>query len=141
MMSTWTARLMFGCAIWLTGAAHHDLVSGVTNTPAGMFVYHGAAAGIDFLLLVCAANLLEGRLSSDMQNLCWLSMIVNFFGWLLYLAYAPPISYNYAIGVLGYAQLARLIYLGPYGIDPAGEYRFCGHDFGSPQLHYEKAKR
>lgn len=131
---------MYAGALLITGAAHHNLVSGVCNTPSGMLLYHGSAAAMDFLLLICAANFLKGRLSRDMQILCWFSMIVNFCGWLLYLAYAPPITYNYAIGALGYVQIARLIYLGPYGINSAGNFHVRGNDFGGPELHYEKAQ-
>ena len=140
MPTCWKARLLYACTLWLTGVVHHNLVCDVSNTPAGMLVYHGLAAGTDFLLLVLAAHLLRGRLSNDMQTLCWISMVVNFAGWLLYLAYAPPITYNYAIGILGYVQLLRLLPVGIYA-DRPGQRFIPGPDFGGPKLHYEKAKR
>ena len=140
MSHRWEARLIYGCALWTSGAVHQNLVSCAENTPSGMFVYHFSAVAFDCLLIICAANLLRGRLSRDMQNLCWLSMIVNFIGWLLYMAYAPPITYNYAIAILGYVQYARLIYLGQNGINSAGYGNLRRDDFGGPQLHYETAK-
>ncbi len=141
MFTRWKARLMFGFALWLAGVAHHNLAADVSNTPVGMFIYHGSAAATDFLLLICASFALSGRLSDDMQNLCLLSMTVNFCGWLLYLAYAPPNSYNNAILGVTYVQFARLIPIGPYGFDRARECNFRGNDLGSTQLHHEKAQR
>lgn len=140
MPTCWKARLLYGCALWSTGIVHHNLVLDVSNTPEGMLIYHGLAAATDFLLLVCAAHLLSGHLSRDMQNLSYVSMVVNFAGWLLYLAYAPPDSYDIAIRLVTYVQFARLITVGPYGIDRVGECLFRGHDFGGSKLHHEKAQ-
>lgn len=126
----WESRLVYGFALWLANIAHPALVSDISNTPAGMLVYHGTAAWIDLMLLACASSVLYGRLADDIQNLCMLSMAVNAAGWFLYLAYAPPITYNYAIGVLGYVQLARLFTMGLYGTDRVGGSLFRGHAFG-----------
>lgn len=140
MPTSYRARLMYASALWGSSVVHHNLVHGVSNTPEGMFVYHGSAAATDFLLLIFAANLLSGRLSKDMQILCWLSMVVNFCGWLLYLAYSPPIAYQYAIKALGYVQFLRLLPVGIY-VDRAWQRLVRSHHPSGPQLHFEKAKR
>jgi len=139
--NSWVARLTYGFVLWLAGVMHHIIVQNVSNTPEGMLVYHTSAAATDYMLLICSSSFLYGRLADDMQMFCLFSMVVNFTGWVLYLAYAPPISYNYAIEVLGYVQYARLILVGIHGTDRARDYLFCGHDPIGPELHHEKAKR
>lgn len=141
MTTGWKHRLFYGLAMWTTGLLHHALVRDVANTPAGMFAYHFSACMVDAALLVLATHVLAGRLADDMRVLCLLSMAVNAVGWFLYLAYAPPIPYDYAIGALGYVQYLRLITRGIYGSDRAGGYLFRGHDPVRPQLHPEKAQR
>lgn len=128
--NSFKARLVYGLVLYLAGAAHHEIVQGVSNTPQGMLVYHASAAATDFLLLVCASSVLKRRLLDDMQVLCLLSMIVNFAGWLLYMAWTPPTYYNTSIEVLTYVQYARLFTMDLYGIDRAGGYLFRGHDLG-----------
>lgn len=133
--------MIYALALWLTGVVHHNLVQNVSNTPEGMFIYHASAAATDYLLLMCASSVLYGRLADDMQHMCLLSMVINFIGWVLYMAYAPPNTYDLAIGILSYVQYARLINLGIYGTDRVGESVFRGHDLISQKLHFEKAQR
>ena len=63
---------------------------------------------MDLLLLYLAPTMIFGQLCDDIQTLCFVSIIVNFSGWLLYLAYAPPSIYNFLMWSLSYVQLARL---------------------------------
>jgi len=120
--NSWQARLTFGLALWVASVVHHDLVNGVSNTPGGMLIYHFTAAATDGLLLFSAASLLKGRLCDDLEDLCLVSMVVNCLGFLAYMAYAPPVTYNYAIGVLGYVQYGRLLLADIYGLDFVGEF-------------------
>jgi hypothetical protein len=46
----------------------------------------------------------------DSQKLLLASIVGNAVGWLLYMAYAPPVFYNVYMVALTYAQLMRLIY-------------------------------
>ena len=140
MANCWKVRLMFAALLWFTGLAHHELVREVENTPAGMLIYHGLAAATDFLLIVFAANLFSGRLSNDMQMLCYFSMVANFAGWIMYVAYAPPLMYNAAIGVLGYVQLFRLLTMDTY-VDRAWHRIIRGHAASGRQLHFKEAQR
>lgn len=127
ILNGWTARLLFGCAIWLADISHHNLVLNVSNTPEGMLVYHGTASLFDLALLICASSVLYGRLADDMQRLCWLSMAVNAAGWFLYLAYKPAEFYNSAIGILGYVQCLRLLWAGTHA-NHLGRYLVCRGD-------------
>jgi hypothetical protein len=137
----WKARLLYGFALWSTGIAHQALVCNVSNTPEGMLIYHWTAMMVDYALLAFASFILYGRLSKFMQYSCLASMIVNFAGWVLYLAYAPPVTYNYAIGIISYVQYTILFTMGLYGTDRVGEYLFRGHDSSGPQLDNKKAKQ
>ena len=139
--NSWQARLFFGLAIWVANIVHHDLVADVSNTPEGMFVYHFSAAATDCLLLVSAASALCGRLCDDIETLCLVSMVVNFLGFLAYMAYAPPEPYNYAIGVLGYVQYARLLMVDRYGIDRVGGGVFRGLNPWRSQLYSKEAQQ
>lgn len=73
-----------------------------------MLVFHGTAATIDLFLLYSAPRLLEGKLCDDIQTLCLVSIVGNALGWMLYLAYLPPVFFNTFMWGLGYVQLARL---------------------------------
>lgn len=139
MSNKWSTRLFVGLALWLAALVHQKTCINVANTPAGMFLYHGAAALFDFATLAVSAHVLEGQLSDDMQTLCLVSMLVNFCGWIAYLAYTPPITYNYAIGVLGYVQYARLFLGDSYDANRLGNYLVRRRDPSRPQLRAKEA--
>ena len=142
MSSTgWEARLFYGLALWFANVVHPALVGDQSNTPEGMFIYHGVAALTDCLLLILASYTLRGSLSDSMQDMCLLAMVINFCGWLAYLAYAPPITYNYAIGWLGYVQFGRLLWVDHHGLDRLRDHFVCGPNIRGAPLHYEKAER
>mgnify|MGYP001011375564 CR=1 FL=1 len=107
-------RIAVALAIGATAWLHRVLFGAVENSPFGMLVYHGGAALFDFATVIISAHALSGRLSSDMQQLCLASMIINFLGWIAYLAYPPPAPYNVAIVTLCYVQWARLLWIGRY---------------------------
>lgn len=138
--NSWAARCLYGLTLWLSGAAHHILVGGIENTPEGMFVYHLSAAATDYMLLISASSVLAGRLVRNMQALCFMSMIVNFAGWVLYMAYSPPSTYDYAILGIGYVQFGILFTVGLYGTDRVGDGIVRGPDPLGPQLHVKEAK-
>lgn len=139
MSNHFSARLFVGLAIWLAASTHQKICVDVANTPAGMLIYHGAAMLFDFATLVVSAHALQGRLSDDMQTLCLVSMVVNFCGWIAYLAYAPPVTYNYAIGVLGYVQYIRLLLGDSYDANRLGNYLVRRRDISRPQLRSKEA--
>lgn len=107
-MNTWRVRCL-GCAsILLTMLVHARATETLPNSPVGMLAFHGSAALLDLLLLIAAPAALHGRLCTDCQRLLLASIIGNFVGWLLYMAYVSPIYYNCCMWALTYAQLLRL---------------------------------
>ena len=108
-MNTWQNRLwalaMFVSAVHI----HAYCLEDIENTPMGMLIFHGSAGLVDLLLLYCVPVFLSGKLCSDVEMLCMTSIAVNFAGWLLYLAYAPPVIYNTLEIGLTYIQWGRLL--------------------------------
>jgi len=82
-----------------------------------MLAFHLSAAAVDLLLLKSAPRFISGRLCSDMQFLCLVSMSANFVGWIAYTAYAPPIFYNAFMWGLSYVQWGRLLLVDHHGAD------------------------
>lgn len=134
--NSWQARLMFAVALWFANAVHRELVAGVSNTPLGMLAYHGSAALFDMVLLTGAPSVLSGRLCDDIQALCLASMVINFLGWIAYLAYAPPSLYNWMIWSCGYVQWARLIFVDRHDADHLGFDLVSGADRRRRQFHF-----
>lgn len=63
----------------------------------------------DLALLAVCGKMTSGKLCDDMQVFCLLSIIINFIGWILYLAPAPPATYNLLMAVVTYVQFIRLL--------------------------------
>lgn len=107
-MNGWRYRVTFLAALWAAAKIHADMMHPLPNTPLGMLVFHGSAGLIDLILIYCAPTFLSGPLCDDTQTLCLISIVANFLGWLLYLAYAPPAFYNSFMWGLGCVQSVRL---------------------------------
>lgn len=109
MINSWHKRiftlLLFVVAMYIHAYSMDD----VENTPMGMLVFHGSAGLVDLTLLYAVPMLLKGKLCDDMQMLCFFYIGLNFAGWLLYMAYAPPVIYNTTAWVLTYIQWGRLL--------------------------------
>ena len=133
------ARLMAGLVLWLAALMHSGACTNVANTPAGMLIYHGSAALVDYGLLIYSAYALSGNLSYDMQMLNFVSMIFNFIGWILYLAYSPPVIYNTLIAGLGYAQLIRLLIVGGRYDHIMGDYLVRSNSYAGAKFYSKKA--
>lgn len=135
-LNSWQSRALFALALWLANTAHRDLVADVSNTPLGMFAYHGSAALFDLALLMCAPLLLSGRLCDDLQALCLASIVINFLGWIAYLAYAPPSLYNWMIWCCSYVQWVRLLFMDRHDADRVGFGLVPGADSWRRKLHF-----
>lgn len=107
-MNTWQNRVLMFLVLALALGGHAACLQGKPNTPIGLLGFHTSAAIVDLILLRCAPLFLQDRLLEDTENLCWLSIAVNFMGWMLYMAYAPPFFYNTAQWILCAIQWGRL---------------------------------
>jgi hypothetical protein len=120
-MNSWRARMVAASLMLLATYGHGWATHQLPNTPAAMLLYHGSGALVDLLMLYAAPALLRGRLCVDSQKLLLASIVGNFAGWLLYIAYVPPTFYNLYMAGLTYAQLIRLIipdrHADPLGLD------------------------
>jgi len=141
-MNDWRSRLLLILLFYTVGTAHGYLTDSWPNTREWMLAYHGSAALCDFALMVCAANLLAGRLSFDVQMLCWFSIVFNAFGWIAYLAYAPPAPYNVLMQGLMYVQYFWLLFIGTInGNDHSWWSVFCQHNYVGKSLYNAEAQR
>jgi hypothetical protein len=119
-MNCWRSRLIVGVVFWLALDIHAEVTANLPNTPAGMLVFHGSAAAVDFFLLWSTPWLLSGRLCTDMEILCAVSIVGNALGWALYLAYAPPVFFNTFMWGLSYVQWGRLLLPDRHAADSIG---------------------
>lgn len=138
-MTPWRSRLIAAVTLWIAIQVHGYSTGSLPNTPLGMLVFHGSAAVVDMFLLYCAPRLLAGRVCRDFEALCIASMVVNFSGWIAYLAYAPPIFYNVAAWGLSYVQWARLFLVDRHDADHLGFGLVFGTDRMGGQPHFGKA--
>ena len=113
----------------LLSVAINQCLSAITNTFA----------------LLAAWWFVRGKASYDLQRLAFCAIVVNFLSFVAYSAKISPLIYafNWAITVISYAQLARLLW--PRNGDPSymsrrfGVFRFAS--FQGPSFHLEKEKR
>jgi hypothetical protein len=118
-MNGWRSRLRL-IAVFFVAARLHDLIMmGCENTPAMMAVYHGSAGAVDLFLLYLAQKWISGRLCDHIQASCIASVVINFVGYRLYMAYSSPDLYNHLITGLSCVQYLRLllVYLGRHDAD------------------------
>lgn len=119
-MNGWRSRFLL-VAVMIAAMQVHAFVSvGLPNTDAGMLLFHGGAAAVDFALLYCAPAFVTGRICTDTQTLCLVSCVGNFVGWIAYMAYAPPIYYNTFMWGLSYVQFGLLLLVDHHGTDHLG---------------------
>jgi hypothetical protein len=119
-MNNWRNRIATGLLFWLMMQVHSVATANVSNTTGGMLLFHWSAALADYVLMLSLPSLLDGRLCDDIETLCLVSMIVNFIGFIAYLAYAPPVFYNVFMWGLAYVQWGRLLVTDRYDRDNLG---------------------
>lgn len=108
-MNTWQKRVLTFLVFVLALSVHAFCLDDSPNTPMGMLVFHGSAGLVDLTLLYATPSLLNGKLCDDIQTTCLWSIALNFEGWLLYMAYAPPYIYNTSVWFLNFMQWGRLL--------------------------------
>lgn len=140
-MIGWRARLATALAFLAAGYVQQVAFAGIDNSPAGLLAYHGSAALADLFMLMCASSILRGTIADDIERLCMASIVVNFFGWIAYLAYLSPVAYNAAILVIGGAQYMRLLYVGHNDAINLRRLMVRGRDTVGSQSHAQKAQR
>lgn len=110
-------RLLLVAAFFIAAKIHDWLMLDCANTPEVMLAYYGSAGAIDLFLLWIAQHHISGRLCDHIQATCIASVVINYVGYSLYMAYSPPDIYNFLIAGLSYVQYLRLIYVGRHDAD------------------------
>ena len=108
-MNSWRARCLAVALMLLAMYGHSWATVDLPNTPVHALLFHGSAALVDLFMLYAAPAVLSGRLCTDSQKLLLASIVGNAAGWLLYMAYAPPVFFNCYMWAVTYAQLLLLI--------------------------------
>lgn len=116
-MNGWRSRIIVAVLMLLATNIHAFALAGKPNTDAGMALFHGSAAAVDFLLLWSAPRFISGRLCTDTQILCLVSCFANFLGFIAYQAYASPDYYNHFMWSLAYVQYGRILLVDHHGAD------------------------
>lgn len=116
-MNGWRSRLLLIAAFFFAAKVHDWIMLGCANTPEMMLIYHGSAGAVDLFLLWIVQHRISGRLCDHIQASCIASVVINYVGYRLYMAYSPPDLYNYLIAGLCYVQYLRLLYVGRHDAD------------------------
>lgn len=124
-MNAWRSRLTALIALWAFNMVHSEIATFLPNSPLGMLLVHGSAGLIDLGLIYCAPTFLSGPVCDDTEILCLISIVANFIGWLLYLAYTPPEFYNSFMWGLGCVQSVRLFIVDSGDANSLGKHLVC----------------
>lgn len=139
-LKDWRARLFSGLAFFVISSVHEHFYSGVfKNTPEKMLVYHATAAMADLAIVQLSRYTLSGRVKTDIQHLNLCAIVVNLLGWLAYLAYAPPVTYNITIVALAYVQFIRLLWADGNASNTVGMSLVRRNHFFRSQRYFRKA--
>lgn len=138
-MNGWRSRILLVAVMVLAMIVHSLVTASLPNTDEGMLLFHGSAAAVDFILLYSAPRFIAGRLCSDMQTLCLVSIVANLVGWIAYMAYAPPNFYNTFMWSLSYVQYGRILLVDHHGADYLGFGLVRGVDRRRRQGYFGKA--
>lgn len=135
-MNDWRSRLYVAIILIAVMQFHSIITESWDNTLFLMTMFHGSAATFDLLILYSVSKLISGRLRDDMQTLCLVSIVINFIGWIAYLAYAPPVFYNITMWGLTYVQFGRLLYVDDHDVDSLGCHLVSSPNFLGKKSYY-----
>jgi len=116
-MNGWRSRLFLLVAFFCIPKVHGWIMLECPNTPEAMWIYHASAGAVDLFLLYLAQHFISGRLCDHIQASCIASVVINYVGYRLYLAYSPPDLYNNLIWGLSYGQYLRILFVGRHDAD------------------------
>lgn len=120
---------------------HSIITESWDNTPLWMTVFYGSAAAFDLFILQSIPRFISGQLCDDMQTLCLVSIVINFIGWIAYMAYAPPVFYNMTMWGLTYVQLGRLLYVDYHDVNNLGSHLVSSPNFMGKKSYSQEASQ
>jgi hypothetical protein len=114
-----TPSRRIGLALWFYCTAKgfdYMIAPCLPSGKAGVVIYFGAAATVDWSMFYRCQRFVTGKLRRDMEALCIASIAVNCIGFLLYMAPSPPLPYPgfyvWAIQGINYVLAIRLLLVG-----------------------------
>lgn len=122
-----TAPRFFAAVFFIGVTFTHELfLSGLDG-----FAYYGSAAALDLAIIFVIARLDPvPSMVVTLQRVCWVSILANLAGWLMWRAYLPPEPYNLALVAINAWALTAFITgtkddVGGFGMDLWSS-RLCG---------------
>jgi hypothetical protein len=109
MKRTWVTRLAIACMFWLAANLFDLLITPGKSWP----MYYLAALFFDATLVLCLFKFGENSLVNDLQNINYTAIVVHAVGFVMYMDYFPPYSYNAMLYTLIGAQWLRLLWVDP----------------------------
>lgn len=86
---------------------YHFLTAGVVNYPVNYLL-----ESIIDTLIVCLLPIFGNNLIvRDLQKINLVSVLVHFYGFLIYMFYVPPDSYDYLLSCVAIIQWVRLLWI------------------------------
>lgn len=110
-MNTWRDRLLVGLLLLLFQQSWNAANAPLPNTPEWAFFFFAGAAALEYTVCRVLPKFLQGRLCDDMQILAGLCIFLDACGFLGYMTKTSSVYFNFLMGVLGYVQWARLLFV------------------------------
>jgi len=107
MKESLITRIACGLSFFLTGLLFNHTVDLFPSYP----IYYLIAAVVDTLFVLYLPIFGHSSLIRDLQLINWCSVATQFYGFIIYMCYYPPASYNWIIGALTFVQWVRLIWV------------------------------
>lgn len=109
MKTSWATRLGIGCMLMACALAYNLLITPEDNWP----MYYASAAFMDANIVLALRLFGNNQLVYDLQNINFTAIVVHASGFVMYMRYMPPTSYNAMLYTLIILQWLRLLWVGP----------------------------
>lgn len=134
----WQARATAVLAMLTLDKAHLVFFGSPENTQLGVTIYQGTAALCNAISVVFFAHVLKGKLSYDLQRLAFCAILLNSFGWVLYMAQYSPYFINFLMSMVTYGMFTRVCWVSDNDTDSGGWRDFLLRAFAKRQKFYLK---
>jgi hypothetical protein len=106
-MKSLVTRISIAIVLFAIAKLYGYLMTGVVNYPVNYLV-----EGIIDTIIVCALPLFgKSTLVRDLQKINCASVIVHAYGFIIYMGYYRPITYDYLLSTVVIIQWARLLWV------------------------------
>jgi len=100
------APRFFAAVLFVSATLLHELF--LSDTEGAL--YYGTAALFDLAIIILTTGISPiPRMVIDLHKICMYSIVANFFGWVLWRNYLPPLAYDTAFVVVYAWALITLI--------------------------------